>query len=165
MASVLLREITSKHDGDFYCLNCFSSFRTNCALKNHENLCRNHNYCCIEMPDKGNNILKYNPGEKSMKIQDVIFLDIECLLEKISTFGNNPEKSSTTKLNKHVPCGFSLFNHCSFDTTKSMLDYYRSKDCMKVLCKILKEHVKRIMHRKTKEMIPLTDEKNRSHEN
>ena len=26
--SALLREITSKRDGDFYCLNCLHSFRT-----------------------------------------------------------------------------------------------------------------------------------------
>ena len=117
------------------------------------------------MPDKGNNILKYNPGEKSMKTQNVIFLDIECLLEKISTCGNNPEKSSTIKSNKHTSCGFSLFNHCSFGTTKNKLDYYRSKDCVKVFCKILKEHVKRIMYGKKKEMIPLTDKENRSYEN
>ena len=43
------------------------------------------------MPNKDNNILKKNLGEKSIKIQDVIFLDIECLLEKISTCGNHPE--------------------------------------------------------------------------
>ena len=87
------------------------------------------------------------------------------MLEKISPYDNNPEKSSTIKLNKHTPCGFSLFNHCSFDTTKNKLYYYRGKDCMKVLCKILKEHVKRIIYKKKKEMIPLTDEENRSHEN
>ena len=118
---MLFRGITSKNYGEFHCLNYFSSFRTKNALKNHENLCRDRSYCYIEMPDKGNNILKYNPGEKSMKIQDVIFLDIECLLEKISPYDNNPEKSSTIKLNKHTPCGFSLFNHCSFDTTKNKL--------------------------------------------
>ena len=31
--SALLRGITSKHNGDFYCLNCFCSFRTENALK------------------------------------------------------------------------------------------------------------------------------------
>ena len=36
---------------------------------------------------------------------------------------------------------------------------------MKVFCKNLKEHAKRIMYRKKKEMIPLTDEENRSYEN
>ena len=43
----------------------------------------------------------------------------------------NPEKSSTTKINKHAPSGYSLFTHCSFDTIKNELDYYRGKNCMK----------------------------------
>ena len=37
---------------------------------------------------------------------------------------------------------------------------------MKVFCKVLKEHAKAIMHwEKKKEMIPATDEENRSYEN
>ena len=34
--SRLFRGITSNHDGEFYCLNCLHSFRTNNALKKHE---------------------------------------------------------------------------------------------------------------------------------
>ena len=98
------------------------------------------------MPNKDCNILKYNSGEKSMKIPFSIYDDFECMLEKVSTCNDNPEKSSTTKLNKHTPSGFSLFTHCSFDTTKNKLDHYRGKDCMRVFCKFLKEHAERIMH-------------------
>ena len=36
----------------------------------------------------------------------------------MSTCYNNPEESSTTKINKHTPSGYSLFTHCSFDKTK-----------------------------------------------
>ena len=36
--SALLRGITSKHEGDFYCLNCFNSFRTGNTLKKHKNV-------------------------------------------------------------------------------------------------------------------------------
>ena len=36
--SALLKGITSNHDGDFYCLNCFHSYRTKKALKTHENM-------------------------------------------------------------------------------------------------------------------------------
>ena len=32
--SALLRGITSKHDGNFYCLNCFHSYSTKDKLKN-----------------------------------------------------------------------------------------------------------------------------------
>ena len=144
--SMLFRGITSKNNREFYCLNCFCSFRTENALRNHESVCRDHDYCHIEMPDKDNSILKYNPREKSMKIPFAIYADLECLLEKMSTCSNNPEKSSTIKLNKHTPSGFSLFTYCSFDTTKNKLDYYRGEDCMKVFCEILKEHAKGIMY-------------------
>ena len=53
-------------------------------------------------------------------------------------------------MSKHTPSGFSLFTYSSFDKTKNKLYYYRDKDCMKVFCKILKEHVERIMYWKKK---------------
>ena len=31
--SVLLKEITSNHNGDFYCLNCFHTYRTKNKLE------------------------------------------------------------------------------------------------------------------------------------
>ena len=34
--SALLREITSKKNNDFYCLNCFHSFRTKSKLELHK---------------------------------------------------------------------------------------------------------------------------------
>ena len=43
---------------------------------------------------------------------------------------NNPEESSTTKINKHTPSGYSIFSHCSFNKSKNKLDYYRGEDCM-----------------------------------
>ena len=49
---MLFRGITSKNNGYFYCFNCFSSFRPKNALESHENVCRDHNYCHIQMPDK-----------------------------------------------------------------------------------------------------------------
>ena len=75
------------------------------------------------MPNKYN-ILKYNPGEKFMKVLFIIYADLESLLEKMSTCHNNPNKSSTTKINKHKPSGYSLFTHCWFDDTKNRIDYY-----------------------------------------
>ena len=37
----ILRGITSKHDGDFYCLNCLHSFRTKNNLESHRKVCEN----------------------------------------------------------------------------------------------------------------------------
>ena len=85
-----------------------------------------------------------------MKAPFVIYADLECLLIKMNTFYNNPEKSSTSKINKHTPSGYSLFTHCSFDVTKNKLSYYKGKDCMKKFGKNLKEHVKEIIDCKKK---------------
>ena len=93
-----------------------------------------------------------------MKVQFIIYADLESLLEKMNTCHNNPEKSSTTKINKHTP-SYSLFTHCSFDTTKNKLDYYRDKNCMKNVTLCLREHATKIINYEKKEMIPLTKKK------
>ena len=80
--STLFCKLTSKNNGDFYCLNCLHSFRTKKKLKEHENVCKNHDYCYIEMP-KEEIILKYNNGEKSIEVLFIIYADMESLLEKI----------------------------------------------------------------------------------
>ena len=73
------------------------------------------------MPTKNNNIIKYNHGEKSPfeKLPFVIYADLECLLEKMSTYINNPNESSTTKINEHAPSGYSIFTNCSFDKSRN----------------------------------------------
>ena len=115
------------------------------------------------MAEKDNKILKYNQGEKSMKVSFIIYADLESLLGKMNTCHNSPEKLSTTKTNKHTPSGYSLFTHCSFDTTKNKLDYYRGKNCMKHFCLDLREHVTKIINYEKKEIIPLTKEEKRAH--
>ena len=163
--SRLLRGITSNHDGDFYCLKCFHSYRTKNKLDAHKKICENHEYCHIEMPTKDNNIIKYNQGEKSLKLPFIIYADLECLLEKINTCYNNPEESSTAKINKHTPSGYSIFTHCSFDKSKNELNFYRGNDCMKRFCKDLREHVTKIINCEKKDMIPLTKKEEENYNN
>ena len=110
------------------------------------------------MPIKGNNTIKYNNGEKYIKMPFTIYADLECLLEKVSTCQNNPNKSSTTKINKRTPSGYSIFTHCSFDESKKILNYYRGDDCMKKFCKDLREHSTKIINYEKKKMISLTTE-------
>ena len=112
----------------------------------------------MEMPEEDNKILKYDHGEKFMKVPFIIYADLESLLEKMSTCHNNLKKSSTTKINKHTSSGYSLFTHCSFDTTKNKFDYYRGNNCMKNFCLNLREHATKLINYEKKEMIPLTKE-------
>ena len=41
------------------------------------------------MPEEDNKILKYNQGEKSVKVPFIIYADLECLLEKMNTCHKN----------------------------------------------------------------------------
>ena len=47
------------------------------------------------MPDEDNKNLKYNSGDQSLKVPFIIYAGLECLLQKIKTCQNNPEKSYT----------------------------------------------------------------------
>ena len=78
--SALFRGLTSTNNGDFYCLNCFHSYRTLNKLQKHERVYNNHDYCCIDMP-KEHEKIKYLPGEKSLKASFIAYV---YKLQKIS---------------------------------------------------------------------------------
>ena len=162
--SGLLRGVTCNNNGDFYCLNCFHAYRTRDKLEKHKKICENRDYCHVEMPNEDNKIIKCNQGEKSIKSPFIIYVDLECLLEKISTCYNNPEESSTTEINKHTPSGYSLFTHCSFNEERKKLSYYRGEDCMKKFCKDLRKHATKIIDCENKEKIPLTKKEEKKHD-
>ena len=50
--SGLLRGVTSNNNRDFYCLNCFCSYKTKNKLEEHKKVCENRDYCHVEMPNK-----------------------------------------------------------------------------------------------------------------
>ena len=74
--SGLLRRITSKYEGGYYCLNCFHACSTKDKLKKHKDVCENHNYRYSEMPKKVNKVLKYNHEQKSMKVPFIVYTDL-----------------------------------------------------------------------------------------
>ena len=118
-SSGLLRGIRSNHDGDYYCLNCFHSYRTENKLNAHKKVCENHKYYNIEMPTDKNNKIKYGQGEKALKLPFIIYADLECLLEKMNTCHNDPNISSTTKINQHTPSGYSIYTSCTFNKSNN----------------------------------------------
>ena len=101
--SRLLRGITSNHNGDFYCVNCFLAYTTEKRFEKHERMCKDHDFCYVKMPDENNKILKHNLGGKSLKVPFIIYFDLECLLGKIDIYQNNTEKSYTEKKAMHTP--------------------------------------------------------------
>ena len=100
--SALLRGITSKHYGEFFCLICLYSFRTKNKLESHKNVCKNKDFCNVIMPSEDNKILEFNRYQKSHKAPFIIYADLECIIEKTDGSKNNPENSSTTKVSEPI---------------------------------------------------------------
>ena len=57
---------------------------------------------------------KFNQYLKSDEAPFFIDSDLEFLIEKTDGCKNNPENSSTTKIAKHIPSGFSMSAKPSF---------------------------------------------------
>ena len=70
-----LRGVSSTHDGDNYCLNCFHSYRTEKKLKAHEELCINNNFALIKMPTEDKNIFLVPLGKMHYKTH-LLFMQI-----------------------------------------------------------------------------------------
>ena len=56
--SSLLKDVTSKNVGDFYCLNRFHSYSTKDKPEKHEKVCIGHDYYCVETLKEDNKILQ-----------------------------------------------------------------------------------------------------------
>lgn len=64
----LLLGIPSKHNDDCYCMNCLHSPGTESKVKSNENVCKNHDYYHVKIPDAYKKILRFNQKYKSMRI-------------------------------------------------------------------------------------------------
>ena len=98
----IIKKNNIKHHGDFYCLNCLHSFRTENKFECHEKVCKNKDFFGIVMSSEKDNILEFNQYMKSDKMPYIIYADIESLIKKIDGCANNPENSSTTKIGEHI---------------------------------------------------------------
>ena len=131
--SVLLRGITSNNNGDFYCLNCLTSFRTNNKLESHKRVCKNKIFCNIIMLSEDTKILEFNQYQKSDKAPFIIYADLQCIIEKIDGYKNNPENLSTTKVSAHIPSGFPMSAISSFRSIENKRDVYRGQDAAGII--------------------------------
>ena len=98
------------------------------------------------MPYKDIKILEFNQHQNSNKASFIIYADLECITKKIDGCKINPENSSTTKVNEHIPSGFSMPTILSFRSIENKHDVYRGQDCMKKFCESLREHTIKIIN-------------------
>ena len=87
----------SKHQGDFYCLNCIHTFVTENEWESHKKVCENKACSKFVMPSEDTKILELNQYQESDKAPFVIYANLECLTEWTDGYKINPENLSTTK--------------------------------------------------------------------
>ena len=60
------------------------------------------------MPSEDTKILEFNQYHKSDRTPFVFYADLECVIEKVHGYRNNPGKPSTRKVGEHILSGFSM---------------------------------------------------------
>ena len=146
--SALLRGITSKNNGDFYCLYCLHSFRTKNKPELHKKVCENKDFYNVTMRSEDTKILQFNQYQTFDEASFIIYVDVECVIDKTDGCKNNPENSATTKVSEHIPSDFSMSTISLLKSIENKHDVYRGKDCMKKFCESLRKHAMKIINSK-----------------
>ena len=88
-------------------------------------------------------------------MNDIIYLDLECLLLKCDSCSNSNNKSHTEIIRYHEACGYFttiLRNH----SKERNIAYHRGKDCLLKFCSDLREKEMDLFNTEKLLMTPLT---------
>jgi hypothetical protein len=128
----LMGDQTSHDHQYFYCHYCLHGFTKEKLLKKHLPYCQIHGAQRTEMPSEEEKWLKFSDVSKQLRVPIVVYADFECLLERQYGCQPDPSKSSTIKLAKHVPSGFTYkVVGLSQETTENHVTY-RGHDAVNV---------------------------------
>ena len=158
--SRLMEGISSNSHDDFYCYECLHSFRTEIAIKNHVDLCKNNKLAKIELPNEENKFKKYNPGGKSLKMNTVIYADFESILVPNNTYSK--ENASDGVIDKHIACGYSI-NVVDNHSNRCKQTYYRGDDAISRFCKEIRAITYEKISFYKRQMIELTLEERKEY--
>ena len=101
------------------------------------------------MPDEGKKILKYNYGERSIRVLFIVYADLECLLEKMHSCQNNPENPYTEKKKLSIrPMVIYCLQIVHLIQLKISLIVTEAKICkdLEKFCKDLRKHAMRVFN-------------------
>ena len=98
------------------------------------------------MPSEKDNTWKCNRYIKWDNMPYIIYAELEFLTKKIDGCAKNQEKSTTTKLGEHIPCGYSISAVLAFDHIENNHNLYLGEDIMKTFCGSLRKHAASILN-------------------
>lgn len=119
-SKLVTSQISKNEHKKFYCFKCLSAFTSEDRLTNHLKYCTDHKK--VKLPEKGNNILKFQKHWTTQKVPFRIYADFECILTKLdkneevietqlisNTLAKNIIKFKTDKSEtecEHIACGY-----------------------------------------------------------
>ena len=142
--SKLLSKQNSKHkEAQHFCTNCLNGFESEIIRDEHYEYCRSKDSVRVEMPTK-NSIVKYPDRQYQFKVPFVIYADFESILVPVSGAPNNPEMSSTRRINVHQPSGMCMYSKFAYGKVTNPLKQYRARDCVSKFCETIIAEAKRL---------------------
>ena len=154
---------TKHKESKHFCMHCLQCFSSERVLNNHKDNCIQVNGTqAVKMPDKDNNILKFNNFHKQQPVPFVIYADFEAITEKISACSPKDDKSYTEAYQKHTDCGYGYKIVCCYDDkySKPVTTYRGEKAVYKFMEAMLEEvkYCKRIMKKEFNKPLRMTKE-------
>ena len=145
-----------------FCMHCLQCFSSDIVLSNHKGICIQVNGTqAIKMPNKDNNILKFNNFHKQQPVPFVIYSDFEAITEKIHGCKQG-NKSYTEAYQTHTDCGYGYKVVCCYDDkyTKPIQLYRGEKAVYKFMENILEEvkYCKKVMKKYFNKPLRMTEE-------
>ena len=122
-----------------FCMYCLQRFSSERILTNHVNNCLTINgNQAINMPKKGENILKFNNFHKQLPVPFVIHADFKAITKKVQSCKRSEEMekdrdngSYTEAYQTHEDCGYGYKVVCCYDDKYSKpIQTYRGKNAV-----------------------------------
>ena len=153
----LLSMQNSKHkESQHFCTNCLQGFSEERSRDEHYAYCRSNQAVRIEMPTK-RPIVEYSNGQHQFKVPFIMYADFESILEPIQGARNDPNVSSTRRVNVHTPSGWCLYSKFAYGNINNPLTQYSGSDCVERFCEHIVSEAKKLYNSFPERlMIPLT---------
>ena len=94
------------------------SFFCNRKRKSYKKVCENKDFYNVVVPPEDTST-EFNQYQKYDKATFIIYVDIECLIEKIDGWKKIRESSFTTKVSEHISSGFTKSSILSINYLKA----------------------------------------------
>lgn len=139
LSRLVKSQITKHKSATWLCDRCLNHFQTEISLEKHKIDCRNINECRVIFPEGDQTTLKFKNYKHKEEVPFVIYADLECLLESVTSLQGN-----TMSYQKHVPHSIAYYFRCIYDDSISEYKISRGKNCIEWFMDELKKLAERL---------------------